>query len=170
MQRVRPDEQYTIWDYHGRENFLVIPITKFIRKDGAVTFVHPLAKQAEERFPKLSAKWGWMLSKHILGPTHRTRYMNLIGLPDREHYASQASEVCIRTSLLFLNELSWDNLNYVFYLDGYLGGEEFAPLHKELLTSDGIVVLVSHNSNEDELYSEASKGEMSNDRYSGSMS
>lgn len=153
MRIGRYDENQSIWDYKGKDNFIVVPITGFVRKDGALSFVHPLAKRADEDFPKLSLKWGWMTSNGVLTPVHRTSEVNLIGMKDRDHYASAPDEEVIRDSLLTLNEVSWNNSSYVFYLDGFLGGEDFAQLHKDVLTSDRIVVLVSRDSNVDELKS-----------------
>jgi hypothetical protein len=148
MRIGHPEENETIWDYQGRDNFIVIPITGFVRKDKALTFIHPVAKQAEEKFPKLAAKWGYLVSSGIYAPIHRTKYLNLLGLKDRQHYAAAPDESTISASLMFLNELSWDNPRYVFYLDGFLGGDEFIELHKRYLTSDKVVVLLSSASHE----------------------
>lgn len=140
MRLAVPDNEETIWDYEGRENFIVVPITGFLRKDNAVAMVHPIAKEAEDRYPKLANKWGWLTVNGAI-PTHRTKKVNLIGLKDRKHYASNPDDETVTESLLFLNELSLDNPDYVFYLDGYLGGEKLAELNKQLLTSDRIVIL-----------------------------
>lgn len=137
----------SIWDYQGRENFIVVPITGFLRKDNAVALVHQVAKEAEERYPKLSNRWGWLMTNGAV-PIHRTKSVNLIGVKDRKHYAANPDDDTVTESLMFLNELSMDNPNYVFYLDDFLGGEKLADLNKKFLTSERIIVLRKEQPND----------------------
>lgn len=136
-----------IWEYAQRDNFIVIPVTGFVRKDGGIAAVHPVTKEAYELHPILPKKLGYLFSQGVTAPTHRTKSVNLIALKDREHYASKPSPEIVSESLLILNEVSLENRDYVFYLPGFLGGDEFISLHEEILLSDRIVVALSSKSN-----------------------
>lgn len=150
MRHVRTSE--SIWDYEHRDNFLVIPITGFVRKDNGLAFTHPLAKEAEERYPGLSRRWGYLFKSGVVAPTHRTKNLNLIGMKEKDHYAAGPSEESVITSLYLINDLSTDNRDYIFYLYGFLGGDKFADKHEEILTSDR-VVLLSPETHEDTIQS-----------------
>lgn len=138
----------SIWGYVGRDNFLVVPINTFIRKDGGLALSSPLAKEAEEKFPNLSGRWGYLIKNGVLMPTHRSSDFCLVGVMEREHYASKSNPLVITDSLSLLNETSLDNPEHIYYLSGYLGGEEFSQMHETMLTSDRIVILLPEDSEE----------------------
>ena len=141
MRLVKPDEP--VWEYAYRDNFLVIPITHYVRKDGHLVMQGDLAKEAEARHPGLAKRWGYLVKAGVEYPVHRNKDFNLIGLKVRDSHLSKFEEETITTSLLYLNDKSTSNMNYVFYLDGFLGGNRFKSLHEELLTSDRIIVFSS---------------------------
>lgn len=141
-----PDKD--IWEYAHRDNFIVIPVTGFVRKDGGIAAIHPVTKEAYELYPMLPKKLGYLFANGVTAPTHRTKNVNLIALKDREHYASKSIESVVSESLMILNEVSSENRDYIFYLPGFLGGEEFSKLHEEILSSDRIVVALSSDTNQ----------------------
>lgn len=141
-----PDEP--IWEYEREDNVIVIPITKFVRKDGGVVFVEELAKSAGERYPTLANRWGWLLNNGVSNPVFRQANTNLLGLPDRKHYASKPDAELVEGSLWYLSEQAMENPKFVYYLVGPLGGEEFMDAHKEILDEATNVVLLRKDTND----------------------
>lgn len=139
MLHIKTDEPF--WEYSGKENFLVLPITKHVRKDGGLVFVSEESKEASERFPDLQKVWGYFVGSGVQAPTYRRSNVNLIGAIERNHYASNPDEETIEQSLYLLKETSDNNPTYLFYLHGPLGGDRFLDLHKRILSNDRFIVL-----------------------------
>lgn len=144
MRLVRTNED--IWSYADKENLIVVPINNFVRKDGGLAISGKLAKGLEERLPALSSRWGYLVKSGVEMPTYRTSHLSLVGLKDREHYASRPDPQIISDSLHLLNETSMNSPEYVYYLSGYLGGPDYEEMHHQILTSDRIVVLIPEDS------------------------
>lgn len=138
----------SIWSYSGRDNFLVIPINSFVRKDGGLAMSSDLAKEAGEKFPSLGLRWGYLVKNGVVMPIHRSSDFCLVGLKEKDHYASKVNPVVISDSLSLLNETSLNNPEHIYYLQGYLGGEEFSRMHEAILSSDRIVLLLPVDSEE----------------------
>lgn len=139
MLHIKTDE--SIWEYSGKENFIVLPITKHVRKDGGLVFVNDETKEASEKFPDLQKVWGYFVEKGVHVPTYRRSNLNLIGAVDRNHYASNPDEETVEQSLYLLKETSDNNPNYLFYLQGPLGGDKFSELNYKILNSDRFILL-----------------------------
>lgn len=136
---VKTDE--SIWEYSGRENFFVVPITSHVRKDGGLVLTNELAKEAAEKFPDLQKRWGYFIKNNVSSPTYRRAAINLIGVIEREHYASRPSEEVIEPNLYLLKEVCENNPNYIFYLSSPVGGDEFLELNKRILSDERFVLL-----------------------------
>lgn len=136
MIRVRTDEPF--WEYAGKDNFLVLPITSHIRKDGGVTFVDPIAKEAAEKYPDLQKRWGYFLSHGVAVPLYRSKTVNLAGIPIRNHYASKVDSEMVETGLYLLQETAMANPTYLFYLQPL---SEDIELHARILDLDRIILL-----------------------------
>lgn len=139
MRKIKTDE--SIWEYAGKENFFVIPITTHIRKDGALVLTDELAKEAAEKFPDLQKRWGYFIQNNVFSPTYRRASINLIGVIEREHYASRPSEETVEQNLYLLKEVCENNPSYVFYLRTPIGGEEFEELNFRVLSDDRFILL-----------------------------
>lgn len=139
MLQVKTDESF--WNYSGQENFLVIPITSYIRKDGNLVLVSDEGKEAATQFQDLQKVWGYLVGRGVPLPTLRRRGVNLVGVMDREHYASNPNKDFLETSLYLLREMSESNPNYLFYLLGPLGGKGFEELNSRILNTDRFISL-----------------------------
>jgi hypothetical protein len=139
MLHIKTDE--TFWNYSGKENFLVLPITTHVRKDGGLVFVREEAKEAAEKFPDLQKVWGYFIKSGVQTPTYRRSNINLIGAIERKHYASNPDEEVVEQSLYLLKETSDNNPGYLFYLQQPLGGDDFYELNKRVLSTDRFILL-----------------------------
>lgn len=146
MRVYKTDEDF--WEYASKETFLVVPITEHVRKDGGLVVVDEFAKEAAEKYPDLQKRWGYFISNNVATPTYRRMEVNLIGLPDRSHYASKPNLETVESSLYLLKEVCEENPQYIFYLYGELGGEEFRDSHERILTGERIILL-ERETNED---------------------
>jgi hypothetical protein len=138
MIHVKTDEP--LWNYADKENFFVVPTTTYIRKDGVLALVSPVAKDALSKFPQLAKRWGYMMSMGVI-PTYRSGAVNLIGLADRAHYASKPDKDTIEASLYALNERADNSPGFIFYLYEPLGGWEYLNTHLDILKCGNIVLL-----------------------------
>ncbi len=136
MLTVKTDESF--WTYSGQNNFLVIPITRYLRQDGYITLIDPIAKEAEQLHPPLRRIWGYLVDAGIKLPVYSRGIYNLVGAATRHHYASKPDQEIVIESLNLLVELADSNPEYLFYLNDYLGG--FKELNEEIL-SDRFIVL-----------------------------
>lgn len=139
MREFKTDE--SLWDYADKENFLVIPITSYVRKDGSLVLTNELAKEAAEKFADLQKRWGYFIENGVSLPTYRRANMNLMGIVERKHYASKPDKETVEEGLYLLNEASSENPSYVFYMYGLIGGEEFRDSHEKILTNERIILL-----------------------------
>jgi len=130
-----------LWNYAGEKNYLVIPISEYIKRDGRLSIVGADATEALTRFPDLPIVWGYFVGRGIQAPTFRRRGINLIGGLERKHYASKPSPEVVRGSLYLLREAAEDSPDFLFYFNGPLGGEECFRHHEEILKSDRFIIL-----------------------------
>lgn len=139
MRVFKTDEDF--WEYAAKDTFLVVPITEHVRKDGGLVLVDDFAKEASTKYPDLQKRWGYFLSNNVSSPTYRRMNVNLLGLPDRSHYASKPNPETVESSLYLLKEVCEENPVYLFYLYGELGGAEFREMHERILTNERIILL-----------------------------
>lgn len=140
MQVIDTSENY--WDYMAEDNFLVIPISEYVKKSGELSTYGEFGKSAAEKYPSLLSQWGYFLNAGVELPVYRIPNKGgLLGGVEKEHYASAMSEELVYRSLLHINEFVLNNPTVFVYLPGWLGGEDFQELHEKTLQSDRIVVL-----------------------------
>jgi hypothetical protein len=101
--------------YEGQKNVIVLPITKFVRKDGGVAIVDDTSKIFLNKYPSLSKKWGYMVSMGIPFPSYSTNKTNLVGIPDRDHYASAFNESLLMFGLWYIREQAISKTDKIFY-------------------------------------------------------
>lgn len=106
----------SIFDYEAAKNVIVLPITRYVRKDGNLVVKNELTKHFFEKYPNLSKKWGYMISQSVEYPTYETQKTSLLGLPDRSHYASSLNEEILTASLWYLKEQALIKFDCVFYV------------------------------------------------------
>lgn len=141
MQRFETDEK--IWEYFGEDNYFVVPISKYVKKSGDLTFYGSFGKAIAEKYPTLPTRWGYYVDEGVLLPVHRfpENQGGLLGGIEREHYASAVSEELVYHSLLLIAEFTLTHPSSLVYLPGWLGGEEFEELHHKTLTSERVILL-----------------------------
>jgi hypothetical protein len=105
-----------IFEYEGENNFIVLPITRFVRKDGNLAAISDVTKLFFERYINLSKKWGYMVSQEIPYPSYSTKSTNLIGIPNKNHYASALNNKMFEDGLWYIREESLLKTNFVFYI------------------------------------------------------
>lgn len=137
MRAVKTDEP--LINYSGPENLLVIPITSFVKKDGTVAIVDPQARLVAEAHPELPLVFGSLLSQGIPTPVFRNRDVNIMGVVDREHYASSISPELVVEGLMSVARSADDYRDFLVYLFPF-GGDE--ALSRELLQDNINVVLL----------------------------
>lgn len=126
-------------NYSGSENLLVIPITSFLKKDGSVTLVDEDAKLLAEKYPDLPAVLGALLAQGVPTPVYRREDINILGVIDREHYASSVSQELVAEGLFQIADSAEDYGNFLVYLFPFGGMEE---LTKEMLGDCKNVILL----------------------------
>jgi hypothetical protein len=105
-----------ITSYEDKNNVIILPITKFVRKDGGIALVDEVSKIFLSKYPSLSKKWGYMTSMGIPFPSYSTNKTNLVGISDREHYASAFNESLLMFGLWYIREQSLSKPDKVFYM------------------------------------------------------
>lgn len=115
LKIIKTDEP--IENYEQSDNFVVVPITLYTRKDGGLVFVHELAKLFDNKY-NLSKKWGYLVSSGIHYPVYRTDNTNLIGLPIQKHYKSAFDVELFTEGLFYLSEFASGYKDYLFYIIG----------------------------------------------------
>lgn len=111
-------------NYAGPENLLVIPITSFLKKDGSVTLIDEEAKLLAEKYPDLPEVFGALMSQGVPAPVYRREDVNVLGIIDREHYASGVSEELVAEGLVQIADSAQDYRNFLVYLFPFGGDEE----------------------------------------------
>jgi hypothetical protein len=105
-----------IFEYEGETNYVILPITQFVRKDGNLAIVSEVSKVFFEKYPNLSKKWGYMISQEIPYPSFTTKTTNLLGVPNKTHYASAVNEEIFEEGMWYVKEESLLKSNFIFYL------------------------------------------------------
>ena len=105
-----------IFDYEGENNVIVLPITRFIRKDGNLVVISDVARLFFEKYTNLSKKWGYMISQEIPYPSYATKSTNLVGIPNKGHYASAINNEMFENGLWYIREESLLKPDLVFYI------------------------------------------------------
>jgi hypothetical protein len=105
-----------IFEYEGEGNIIILPITQFVRKDGHLAIISDNTKLFFEKYPHLSKKWGYMISNEIPYPSYITNTTNLIGLPNKNHYASAINWELFEEGLWYVKEESLLKPGFIFYL------------------------------------------------------
>lgn len=141
------DKENSIFDYEGEKNTIVLPITRYVRKDGNLVAKNETTKQFFDKYSALPKKWGYMISQMVEYPTYSTSNTSLLGVPNRNHYASAPDEDIIQSSLWYLKEQALIKSDHVFYI------EENNEFSKEALINffeevDNIVMLRKEQNNE----------------------
>lgn len=137
MNTFKTDEP--LINYRGPENLLVIPITTFLKKDGRVTLVDSDAREIAEAYPDLPTVFGTLISLGVPCPVYRNEDINVLGVPDREHYASSVSEEMVAEGLMHIRNSSEDYRNFLVYLFPFGGNRE---LTEEMLEDRTNVILL----------------------------
>ncbi len=129
-----------IFEYEGENNVVLLPITRFVRKDGNLAVTSSITKSFMEKYPNLPKKWGYMVKADIPFPSYKTSTTNLLGLANRNHYASAISEEEFESGLWYVKEESLIKPEYVFYLveEDFMDIEKIKEIFKE---SDNFVLL-----------------------------
>lgn len=105
-----------IFEYEGEYNSIILPITQFVRKDGNLAIVSDVTKLFFEKYTQLPKKWGYMISNEIPYPSYTTSKTNLIGIPNKKHYASAIDYKIFEEGLWYIKEESLIKTNFVFYI------------------------------------------------------
>lgn len=120
-------------DYLETHNVVVLPITKFVRKDGFLATKNDQVKSVFSRYKNMPKKWGYLLSNGVEYPYLFLESGAFLGLPDREHYASAFNSELWEASMLYLLDEAVSKPYLAYYLSGVCErGEEIAKsVHKE---------------------------------------
>lgn len=137
----------TIFDYESEKNSIILPITNFVRKDGNLAVVSEVSKMFFEKYPQLSKKWGYMVSNNVPYPSYSTKNTNLIGIPNKNHYASALNHEMFNEGLWYIKEESLVKNEIIFYLIQ----EDFMNIDsiKEIFNESNNVVLLREKGEED---------------------
>jgi hypothetical protein len=129
-----------LFEYEGEYNFITLPITQFVRKDGNLAIVSPTTKLFFEKYPQLPKKWGYMISNDVIYPSYTNSKTNLLGIPNKKHYASAVSEEIFKEGLWYIKEESLLKTNFVFYImyEDFMNEEIIKEIFKE---SENVVLL-----------------------------
>jgi hypothetical protein len=129
-----------IFEYEGENNIVLLPITRFVRKDGNLAVTSPITKLFMEKYPNLSKKWGYMIKSEIPFPAYKTSTTNLLGLANRNHYASAISLEEFEAGLWYVKEESLLKPDFIFYLqeENFMDVEKIKEIFKE---TDNFVLL-----------------------------
>lgn len=112
------DPYESIFEYLGPVNVIVLPITTYVKKStGELSVVEPVTKEAFERFPFLSKRWGYLMDIGVTYPTYRSSDMILLGVPTKDHYAAKDNEIFIEGSLIYIADLAFQMSDKLFYLE-----------------------------------------------------
>ena len=119
------DPYESFWDYEGPKNVLVVPTTLYVKKTTEeLTVVNELSKEAFKKYPALKKRWGYLVSIGVSYPTYRSSETILLGLPTREHYASNDDEIMIDSSLVYLADLAESMPEELFYITDFWGKDK----------------------------------------------
>lgn len=105
-----------IFEYEGENNVILLPITRFVRKDGNLAIVSPITKLFAEKYPNLTKKWGYIINQEIPFPSYVTSVTQLIGVPNKNHYASAVDLQEFENGLWYIKEECLLKPNIIFYL------------------------------------------------------
>lgn len=135
LRIIKTDEP--IENYEASNNYIVLPITQFVRKDGGLVFTHETSKFFSEKY-QINRYWGYLVSQGIQYPVYRGKNTNLLGLPTQQHYKSAFSSELLVNSLLWLSELAEANRDYLFYLSGL---DEYLSIIKDTIQDVNVIYL-----------------------------
>lgn len=134
------DLENSVFDYEGRDNVIILPITKFVRKDGNLAVVSEITKSVFEKYPILPKKWGYMISQNVPYPSYKTNSSYFIGIPNKKHYASAFDEELFKNGIWYLFEDAMVKQENVYYIieDDFIEASSLSEVFKNL---DNIVFL-----------------------------
>lgn len=109
-------DPYELNEYAEENSVLVIPITKHVRKDGKLVFIDENSKALQKSYQNLSKKWGYMIQNDVVYPYFTSGSVNLIGIPEKNHYASAFNEDMFVEGMWYLRDKSFTEQDKTFYL------------------------------------------------------
>lgn len=111
-------------NYAGDENLLIIPITLFVRKDGNVALIDEDAKLVAEAYPDMTRYFGYMVEQGVIYPVFRQKGINVMGVPDRTHYASSPDQDLIAGAMPMIAQAAHEYADMLLYLFPFGGDED----------------------------------------------
>ena len=126
-------------NYAGPENILVVPITSFVKQSGEVSLVDAEARAIEEAYPAMTQVMGTLLNEGVPFPMYRNDNLNVLGVPDRTHYAAKVDENLVVEGLAAISRSAEEYKDFLIYTFP-LGGDE--KLTREMLEHHLNVVLL----------------------------
>jgi hypothetical protein len=130
----------TIFEYEGKDNVIILPITQFVRKDGNLAVLSSVTKDVFEKYPILPKKWGYMISQGVPYPSYTISSSAFIGIPNKKHYASALDEELINSGIWYVLEEAMLKQEKIFYLveEEFMNSEILIERYKNI---DNIVLL-----------------------------
>lgn len=136
-----------ITEYAGENNVIVFPITNYVRKDGNIVLKNDIGKKLVSFYPTLKKKIGYMINNGVKYPSISSESINLLGIPERNHYASAIDKDLLLSGFWYVKEQAFLNPNKVFYVfeDTHINKDEL----KEIFDlNDNVVFLRKENNDE----------------------
>lgn len=135
------DIEDSVFEYEGKDNIIMLPITGFVKKDGTLAVTSEVTKTFFQKYPSLPKKWGYMISNNVIYPSFLSSNTNLIAITEKLHYAASSDLNSIKSGYWYIKEMSLSKPDYVFYffpMGGKEGEEEFKSIFSD---SDNVVLL-----------------------------
>lgn len=129
-------------------DIIVVPITRYVKRDGSVTVVSELAKEIEELVPHMSKIFGYMLSLGVEYPVIRRSKLSVMGMPTKEHYMSNVEQTRLENGLWYIQDMAFNNPDKILYvpLIGLAREEEQDSINRynEILGNQENVVVLNY--------------------------
>jgi hypothetical protein len=135
-----------IFEYEGESNTIILPITRFVRKDGNLAVTSPITKLFVEKYSNLSKKWGYMINQDIPFPSYKTSKTNLVGVANRNHYASAINLDEFEEGMWYIKEEALLKPEILYYLvkEDFINSEKIKEIFKD---SDNFILLTQGEQN-----------------------